>query len=223
MRHDVLDDYEYASDPLLHGLRAEDKASIRRAMIYGKTVNGYGLRLMAHQNRVAKDGAGLLRHLGYSRRAAANLRAALMFHDIGKTAACYDPAFWMQEDRPPPEIKNLLRRHARIGADDFEAYARACGLEEHPHYKIRHAVTRYHHERLDGQGVEKIEASLLPDYVRIACIADAYDGDRIWRPHQPRQRTPRETLDRMADPAGKYAGAFDEALLTAFREIKVSS
>jgi hypothetical protein len=56
--------------------------------------------------------------------------------------------------------------------------------------------------------------------VQVSCIVDAYDGDRIWRPHQARQRTPEETLARMADPEGKYAGAFTAELVKAYAAMK---
>jgi len=218
----LLDAYDYADDAALQtALHGRDKADIKRIYIYGADVNHYGRRLLAHQNRVAKDGANFLRHLGYSDRAARNFRAAMLFHDIGKINEIYKPALWTLEDRPTSEQKHLQRRHARLGADMFEGYMKLKTLTRHPHYEVRYALTRYHHERMDRHGPEGIDVMTLPRFVQISCIVDAYDGDRIWRPHQDHQRTPQETLERMTDPQGKYKGAFDATLLAAYIEMKM--
>lgn len=225
---DTLELYDYADDALLRlHLHGRDRADIRRVMLYGRDVNRFGRRMMAHQNRVARDGADFLRFLGYGERAARNFRAAMMLHDIGKIHPDYDPALWMLDDRPDPVQKALQKRHARYGAEMLEDFARALpDLAEHPHIGVRYALTRYHHERLDGRGPEGLDAAALPEYVQVACIVDAYDGDLIPRPHQKEKRTPAQALRRMAgrdDPHGKYDGAFDARLLARYTEMKAAS
>jgi len=212
----LLDAYNYAADALLGArLHAADIAATKMMNTYGGT---FGPRMVEHQKRVADDGANFLRHLGYSDQAAKNFQAAMLFHDIGKTHPSYDPASWLLDDRPTAKQKAARVLHARLGAEMFaKEYS---NLQEHPHFTVRHAVTLYHHERLDGTGPEKRNASTLPRFVQISCIVDAYDGDRIPRPHQERQRTPLEALERMADPHGKYKGAFDADLLASYTAMK---
>lgn len=216
----VLDDYSYSGDPALMALRERDRCDLRRMMAYGRGINSFGLRLVAHQNRVARDGAALLRYLGYSEQAAFNFRAAMLFHDIGKINEIYKAAIWTLKNRPTAVQKAQQKRHARLGA---EMFAQSCPeLQEHPHFRLRHDLTLYHHERLDGKGPEGIDASTLPVHVQVSCIVDAYDGDRIWRPHQQKRRTPQEALRRMAcmDGMDKYLGAFNKDLLQSYIRMK---
>lgn len=178
------------------------------------------MQFTAHQNRVSKDGEGFLLYLGYSAQAASNFRAAMLFHDIGKTYRLYEPKFWTLEDRPTKEQKSLQRRHARFGAQMWANYANDYeDLANHPHFIVRHAVTLYHHEREDTNGPEATNVTELPIFVQASCIVDAYDGDMIYRPHQSHKRTPREALERLQgvnDPKKKYTGAFDQELLEKY-------
>lgn len=218
----LLENYDYYADEILQNvLHEQDRRDIRTMLKFGRMENKFGLRMTAHQNRVARDGAAFLRFLGHSPRAAANFRAAMLFHDIGKAAPYYTALDWTLEERPSPEEKARQRKHARIGADMFEKTAVA--IKDHAHYAVRYALTRYHHERADKTGPERISLLTLPVFVQVSCIVDAYDGDRIWRPHQPRRRTPLETIERMLNPSGKYEGAFDRALLEKYAEMKKSS
>jgi HD-GYP domain-containing protein (c-di-GMP phosphodiesterase class II) len=223
---DLLDRYDYATDPLLRaGLHAWDRTYMGAMMSYGRGFSNFGRQMMAHQNRVAKDGARFLRHLGYSERAARNFRAAMLFHDIGKTHTSYHPGLWTLDERPTPEEKEAQKRHARLGGEMFESLAaKIPALRQHPHFLTRHAVTLYHHERIDGTGPEGESVTSLPVFVRVSCIVDAYDGDRIQRPHQKKRRTPREALRRLAgeDGSTKYSGAFDDILLSDYIKFKKS-
>ena len=201
-----------------------DREDIREMLLFGTPFNRFGFQMIAHQNRVARDGAAFLRFLGYSERAAKNFRAAMLFHDIGKMDNSYDYGIWTLRDRPTPEQKDLQRRHARLGAESWEAFASdKPDLLAHPHYAVRYGLTRYHHERFDSKGPDGLDASSLPVFIQVSCIIDAYDGDRIQRGHQKAQRTPAEALKRLAgigDPKQKYAGAFDKKLLSQYTRMK---
>lgn len=216
---DLLDAYRYADDPFLQQrLHLDDLETIRSMAAYDEQGKAFGRQMTAHQNRVARNGAAFLEFIGFSAQAAANFRAAMMFHDIGKTHESYDPAIWALEDRPGPEQKAHQKRHARLGADMWEGHAGTKDLQNHPHFAVRHAVTLYHHERIDARGVESQDAAALPVFVQVSCIVDAFDGDRIHRPHQPRRRTPEEALKRMLghDGQDKYIGAFNPELMEKF-------
>jgi HD-GYP domain-containing protein (c-di-GMP phosphodiesterase class II) len=229
VKDSILNEYDYADDPLLKkGLHAWDRTYIKAMLSYDRIAR-FGRQLVAHQNRVSRDGAHFLLHLGYSQRAARNFRAAMLFHDIGKTHPHYNPMIWSLFDRPTPEQKAEQKKHTQRGAAMFESLSRMLpGLAEHPHFAVRHALTLYHHERMDGTGPEGVIASGLPRFVQAACIVDAYDGDRIQRSHQEKQRTPQEALRRMmgrdefgrTDPKSKYAGAFSGTLLSLYVDMK---
>ncbi len=221
----LLDQYDYATDPLLKKyLHKWDRVYMGAMMSYASGIGGFGRQMMAHQNRVAHDGARFLKYLGYSDRAAKNFRAALLFHDMGKTHPTYNPMIWVLFERPTEEEKEHQKRHARLGAGMVQSLIdRAPELKNHPHLQVRHAITLYHHERIDGTGPEQFLADRLPVFVQASCIIDTYDGDMIPRPHQERQRTPRETLRRMLvldDPKRKYAGAFSGRLLQQYVKMK---
>ncbi|QQG35680.1 MAG: hypothetical protein HYS17_09175 [Micavibrio aeruginosavorus] len=221
----LLDQYDYASDPVLKKhLHAWDRVYIGAMMSYASGIGTFGRQMMAHQNRASHDGARFLKYLGFSDRAAYNFRAAMMFHDIGKTHPTYNPMIWMIYERPSPEEKALQKRHASLGTGMLQSMVeRNPALKNHPHIQVRHAVTLYHHERIDGNGPEHYMADRLPTFAQVACLVDAYDGDLIFRPHQDRQRTPRDVLRRMMaldDPAKKYAGAFSGKLLQKYVKMK---
>lgn len=225
----ILDQYDYRTDPVLvKHLHAWDRVYIGAMMSYASGIaagsGGFGMQMMAHQNRVAHDGANFLLSLGFTPKAAYNFRAAMLFHDIGKTHPTYNPMIWMLYERPSTEEKNLQKRHACLGADMVNSLVeRKPELRNHPHIQVRHALTLYHHERIDASGPENFMADRLPTFVQVACIVDTYDGDLIARPHQDHRRTPREVLRRMLcldDPARKYAGAFSGKLLQRYVKMK---
>lgn len=230
MMHDLSDDllnsYDYRNDETLTShLSSYDQNALKQMMGFGRGVNAFGLRFAAHQNRVAKDGAALLLALGYSKIAAHNFRAAMLYHDIGKMHDCYEPQMWTLPTRPTPDQKALQRKHAALGAQMWEEFAAGKKeLSAHPHFAVRYAVTKYHHERIDGAGPQRVDAATLPVFVQVSCIVDAYDGDRILRPHQKSRRTPAEALHRMkgiGKENKKYDGAFAPDLLKIFTELKL--
>ena len=226
----ILDEYNYKTDPVLQAyLHEQDRQNLAMMKSYDENGRNFGEQLVAHQQRVAKDGADFLLFLGYNPIAAENFRAAMVYHDIGKTHSKYPPGIWLLPDRPTPEQKALQKEHARLGAEMYaEEIKPYKELNEHPHSHIRKILTQYHHERLDRQGPESIDVKRLPRFVQVACIVDAYDGDMIHRPHQPTQRTPQEALLRMAGldedrkplDAPKYKGAFDPDLLKDYIAMK---
>lgn len=216
---DLLDRYDYSTDEELKDkLHAWDRTLIRAMMTYASGLSKFGQQMTTHQNRTGKIGRDFMLSLGYSEKAAKNFRAAMFFHDIGKTHPNYNPGIWSLWERPSPEEKAEQKKHARRGADMFETLADQIGISSHPHFKVRHAVTLYHHERRDGTGPEGYNVTTLPQFVQISCIIDAYDGDMIHRPHQPRARTPQEAAVRLMglDGSDKYKGAFDSYLIRKF-------
>ncbi len=219
----LLEKYDYSSDiKLKEHFHAWDE-KIRQEIMNYAPMSSYGRILMSHLVRVSREGANFLRILGFGDVAANNFKAALLFHDLGKIHPFYEPGIWSIKNQPTKEQRVLKKKESGLGAEMLKSFAEKYGLIEHPHIKVRHAVTLYHHERINGQGTEKVDASMLPVFVQAACIVDTYDGDLIYRPHQSRPRTPSEALLRMLGDEksdGKYTGAFNRDLLLRYIRMK---
>lgn len=225
---DVISSYDASTDPILQPLWAQIAADLWAEIgAYGQGINQYGETMQGHLERISADGRDFMVQLGFSQTASNNFYDAFKLSDIGKLHRDYDIGIWSLPHRPTDEERAEKRKHTLRGLDYLEdAYARydvSDAFLNHPHIKIViPALMLYHHERLDGQGYAKKSANDLGKTMRMACIVDAYDGDRIHRPHQPAKRTPIEAIERMMALGDdkKYAGAFDADLLSAFKTFK---
>ena len=188
----------------------------------------YGAHQLApHLSRISKDGANFLKFLGYTEDVATNFEDAYRLSDIGKIDKRYDPQIWSLPHRPTEEERALKRKHTDWALDVIATYIRddETLLLDHPHVQtIIPALALYHHERLDGNGPLGCDGKQMGTIMQVACIVDAYDGDRIQRPHQPERRTPEGALDRLeaVGEDSKYEGAFDKTLLQEYRRFKLS-
>lgn len=188
----------------------------------------YGEKQLApHLSRISDDGASFLLYLGYPGNVAANFKDAYRLSDIGKIDKRYKPSIWSLPHRPTDEERVMKRKHTEWAPDVLQTYIQNDEtLSKHPHVNtVIPALSLYHHERVDAKGPFGLPAGDMGIIMQVACIVDAYDGDRIQRPHQPSRRTPEEALDRMAATGedSKYEGAFDADLLEAYRQFKLAS
>ncbi len=188
----------------------------------------YGEKQLApHLLRISEDGSNFLLHLGYADNIAANFKDAYRLSDIGKIDRRYNPEIWSLPHRPTEEERILKRKHTEWAPDVIKTYTNGNeALNSHLHVNtVIPALSLYHHERVDGKGPFGLPAGDMGVVMNVACIVDAYDGDRILRPHQPEQRSPEEALDRMAaiGEDSKYAGAFDADLLARYRQFKLGN
>ncbi len=186
----------------------------------------YGEKQLApHLSRISDDGATFLLYLGYPENVVANFNDAYRLSDIGKIDKRYNPEIWSLPHRPTDEERILKRKHTEWAPDVIQTYTNGNEIvQNHPHVNhVIPALSLYHHERLDSKGPFGLPAGNMGVVMQVACIVDAYDGDRIQRPHQPAQRTPKEALDRMGAKGAdsKYDGAFDADLLDAYRQFKL--
>jgi HD-GYP domain-containing protein (c-di-GMP phosphodiesterase class II) len=215
---DLIESYDVSNDQTLkthyQSIHARLWGKIEH---YGEDVNQYGVVVAQHLQRTASIGAEFIKTLGFSERAAQNFYEANLLHDLGKTHFSYGEAIWQTPHRPTPEEREQKRAHTRLGVEllDMALTKSPDELLEHPHVELTHALQRYHHERVDGTGYEGVSGDAMGQIIKAICIIDAYDGDMIHRPHQAKQRTPEEALERLKNGA-KYQGAFDEALLERF-------
>lgn len=225
---EIIESYDIENDPVLKEVWPRIANDLWEEIgSYGKGVNDYGGVMQGHLERISSDGRHFMADLSYPAHAGHNFYDAFKLSDIGKLHSDYDVGIWSLPHRPTEGEREEKRKHTLRGIDYLEqAYARYSVSDDflnHPHIKIViPALMLYHHERLDGKGYSGKQSHELGKTIRMACIVDAYDGDRIQRPHQPAKRTPEEAIDRMMalDDDKKYTGAFDTDLLKKFKAYK---
>ncbi len=213
----LIENYDYEADPVLQGpWRPIERKLLERIRTFGRGVNDYGLQIEAHLKRTSEDGDNFLTHvLGFSQAAGRNFFYANLLQDLGKTHDAYDPLLWTLPHRPSKEERLEKKKHVPRGPEVLkDALAGAPSeVKNHPHVAtVIPAIMLFHHERADGGGPYGKTSEDMGLVIKTVCIVDAKDGDTIPRPHQPSARTEAEALARMADPTGKYGGAFDDLL-----------
>ncbi len=214
----LIESYDVTNDPILHPhYQSVEKLLWQRIENYAQSVNEYGGVMSKHLQRTSSIGAEFIKTLGFSERAAQNFYEANLLHDLGKTHDSYCPHIWQTPHRPTPQEREDKRAHTRLGVEllDLALTKSSYELQTHPHIELTHALQRYHHERIDGNGYEGFKGAQLGKIIKAICIIDAFDGDMIHRPHQSAKRTPKEALNRLKTGA-KYQNAFDEDILEQF-------
>ena len=127
-----------------------------------------------------------------------------MLHDIGKLNI--DNYILTKDSGLDVEEKAEMKTHAEYS---YNLVKNELTEEE---FSIVSDICRYHHERIDGSGYNKL--SDIPLYVQIVALCDAFDAlynDRIYRNGLPREKA----LQLIKD--GK-CGGFQEKLVTFFEE-----
>ncbi len=130
--------------------------------------------LHGHSTRVAGLAATAAQALGGSRTEVEELRAAGLFHDIGRVSV--PNGIW---DKPGPLSAGEWER-VRLHPYYTERVLERCGL------LAAHAlVAGSHHERLDGSGYHRAAtAAKLSVGARLLAAADVYDALIHDRPHR---------------------------------------
>lgn len=108
-----------------------------------------------------------------------------LLHDIGKLKVPEDvlnkPGKLSDEDWA------AIRQHPSIGFD----HLKAMGIDD----PIVLAVTRHHHERLDGTGYpDKITSAEIHPVAKICAVVDSFDAMTAFRPFKSRTMSPSEAL-----------------------------
>jgi HD-GYP domain-containing protein (c-di-GMP phosphodiesterase class II) len=159
-----------------------------------------------HSGRVAAYAIALALELG-ERRSDRLIEIGLgcLLHDIGNNKM--RPELLDKEGPLSPSEWSELHRHPELGHAQI-AHAVLSGVPRE--------IVLHHHERQDGSGYphQLSKDQIIPE-VRIAAIADVFDGLTSLRPHR-RPRTAYQALDFM-----KYsmAGALDPEAFSALVEI----
>ncbi len=226
----ILLSYDSSSDPHLRSpeWQAFEQSLTDRISAYGAaTSERYGQKQMIpHLYRAADLGKRMLLKAGFSQPAAENFRRAFMLHDLGKTHESYRIENWTLP-KQSDEVRLEKKQHIVHGIEILDEVLAALDepsrteFSDHPHVRMIRSLMLYHHERLDGKGTLGLPPESQGLLIQVACIADAYDGDRIHRPHQPERRSPESTIRRMMTdhPEDKYYAAFDPKVLCLLAQV----
>ncbi len=137
--------------------------------------------------------------------AVVRLGVGLLLHDVGKIGV--PQRILTKPGRLDAEEWELMRQHPLWGVELVKSHLVSY------HAK---AVIRSHHERWNGSGYpDGIERDRIPQFARIAAVADAYDAITSERPYQA-------AASPAAGHATIMAGAgtlFDPQVVEAFRRV----
>lgn len=221
----LIESYDSERDDILsQSFNNIASALFQKIEKYGQDTNQYGQIVSDHLIRTSELGKKfLVERLDFSEIAGRNFYNANLLQDLGKTHFSYSPEIWRTKNRPTKEERLKKREHTLLGVEllDMAISKSPDALQQHPHIQVTKAIQRYHHERIDGTGYESVHGDDMGTVIKAVCIIDAFDGDMIHRPHQPKQRTPEEALDRLKN-GEKYQGAFDKDILEQFIDFTLS-
>ena len=161
-------------------------------------------------------GAGLSEHPRYKTTVNAawirNIFHASPLHDIGKVAIpdriLLKPGPFTLEERA------IMETHAALGAQTLSAVRDRYPDNEFIEMGIE--VTRWHHERWDGDGYpDGLAGEEIPLSARILAVADCYDGIRSRRRYKP-AIPHEETCEMILRERGEH---FDPVVTAVFEKV----
>ncbi|MCX7828941.1 MAG: response regulator [Thermanaerothrix sp.] len=134
---------------------------------------------------------------------------ASVLHDIGKVGL--PDSVLLKPGRLTPEEFDQVKRHVEIGAVTLEEVARS--FPDNPFVEMGILITRYHHERWDGNGYLKgLKGEEIPLPGRLMAVVDVYDALRSQRPYKP----PLSHHEAVRIMAEESEGQFDPKVLSCF-------
>lgn len=170
--------------------------------------------LIGHEDRVAFTTRALARAHGIDRPTVERMTVAARYHDIGKLKV--DPAVLRKPGRFVPEERREMERHAAFG---HQVLSGIDGVDP-----MMLDAARYHHERFDGHGYEKLSGEDIPLVARVIAVADVHDAlmsKRCYKEARPET----DVLSTMtADVRWPDLGrdAFDPVLLREFVAMRLA-
>lgn len=145
-----------------------------------KCIKKFSLETYRHQKRVKELTLKILLHINsqgkhiFSSDEIEQICIGALLHDIGKIRV---KNFVLTKNGSlTDDEKSNMNQHALKAAELYKEYCRQNPSE------IVYNICRYHHERIDGSGYEKIRN--IPIYVQVVSIADVWDAlttDRSYR------------------------------------------
>ena len=180
-----------ASEPiLLERPPAPGRIARRRALLtMVELVESQAGHASGHGARVSALAAVLGKELGVSTESVEAVEDAALLHDVGELAADF-------------------QRHAEASWQ----IARRAGLDNAALDGIK-----YHHERWDGRGPERLKHDAIPVIARVVAIADSWDALATARPY--RAAVPIGEIPRVF--AALAGNELDPELVTLFLDRKL--
>jgi putative two-component system response regulator len=156
-----------------------------------------------HCERLARDAAGLGRHLGLEEDSIVALRRGGYLHDLGKIAVP-DEILKKGTDLTPAEWE-IMKQHPATG----EKICRPLRS-----LRLVLPIIRSHHEHSDGSGYpDALRGGDIPLLARLLQVVDVYDALRTARPYKP-ARTHEQAAATMRTESS--AGLWDEEIVAEF-------
>lgn len=166
----------------------------------------------SHSDSVASLAFRLAVSVGFGPSEAATIESATRCHDFGKLAI---PSELLHRAGGFTEEEfTVVKAHTKAGWDLLGEDAPRVALD----------IARYHHERYDGYGYERLKGEDIPFAARIVQVADVYDALRSRREYKDAM-TEEAVLELMtADSASPGFGRrqFDPFLLRTFVSMRLS-
>ncbi|OJW79899.1 two-component system response regulator [Thiobacillus sp. 65-1402] len=172
-----------------------------RAAEFRDNETGNHIVRMSHFSRLIGQAAGL------GEESVDILFNASPMHDVGKIGI--PDRILLNQGKLKPEEWELIRQHAKIGAD-------IIGTHSDDLLQAAHTIALCHHEKWDGSGYPQgLKGEDIPLMARIVAIADVFDALTSDRPYKKAW-----SVDAAAryieDQAGAY---FDPGLIPPFKSV----
>lgn len=151
----------------------------------------------AHTWRVTLYARAIAERLGAKPEEAERIALAAAVHDLGKIDVPDD--ILRKPDVLTPSELTIMRTHVVLGHDRLLAMG-----EDDP---MVLAITRSHHERLDGSGYpDGLTASSIPKFVRAFAVVDTFDALTSYRPYRAEvgDAAARAALAELAERTGSW-------------------
>lgn len=159
----------------------------------------------AHTWRVTLYARAIAERMGVSHEEADRVALAAAVHDLGKIDV--PDAILRKPDVLTPDELVVMRTHAVLGHDRLVAMG-----EEDP---LVLAITRSHHERVDGSGYpDGLRGDKIPTLVRAFAVVDTFDALTSYRPYRQEvgHAAAKAALRELGERAGEW---YDESAVRA--------
>ncbi|WPZ32358.1 response regulator [Thalassobaculum sp. OXR-137] len=180
---------------------------------------GWLARALAYHDRITSTHSDLVARytdilcgaMGLPAALAQDITSTSVLHDIGKIGISETIL-----NKPGPLTEQefeAMRRHGEIGHSILTA-------ENHRLSGMASQIARYHHERFDGTGYNRLAGYDIPLPARIVALTDVYDALRSPRPYKPGLTHQEASACILQGDGRTLPDHFDPAVLTAFHAVK---
>lgn len=147
--------------------------------------------LRAHSYNVCYLSVRLAEYIGLKNEKMRCLAIGALLHDIGKTQI--DEEILNKPGKLTDKEFAIVKKHTVIGSDLIKSLNGDHDILP---------IIRYHHERWDGAGYERLKENEIPELAQIVTIADAFDAMTTNRPYQE-IKTLYQTLNELNKNKGR--------------------